>query len=149
MSKSYRQEQILKLIRSQAIHSQADLVAALRRAGIDATQVTLSRDLRELGLVKTPSGYAEMESEAGDGAAFPAELSRVIRSFVRDIRVAQNLLVIKTDPGAASSVGAAVDAEEWREMVGSLAGDDTLLLICESNRGCQQLEKRLHEIIEA
>lgn len=144
MSKAYRQEQILKLVRSRPVHSQAELAAALRRAGLAATQVTLSRDLKELGLVKTPEGYAPME------AALPAagsEVARILREFVRDVRPAQHLLAVRTDPGAAPRVGAAIDAEGWSELVASLAGDDTLLLVCENNAACATLARRLRRLL--
>lgn len=146
MSKTYRHEQILKCIRSKPITSQSELVAALRRAGINISQVTLSRDLKELGLVKTASGYQTLGSPAG---APPApELGHVLRDFVRDVRKAQNLLVVKTEPGAAPTVGAGIDNEGWPEIVGSLAGDDTVLLICEDAQHCGAIERRLRALME-
>jgi transcriptional regulator of arginine metabolism len=145
MSKAYRQEQILKCIRSRQIGSQADLATALRRAGVEISQVTLSRDLKELGLVKTPNGYSEMSAP---GATPPApQIGHILRDFVRDLRRAQNLLVMKTEPGSAPTVGAAIDNEGWDELVGSLAGDDTLLLICEDGARCQTMDRRLRSLL--
>jgi transcriptional regulator of arginine metabolism len=72
-------------------------------------------------------------------------LSHLLREFVIDIREAQNLLVIKTSPGSAQPVAAALDAESWPELVGTIAGDDTILLISSGNKSCQQLSKRIRE----
>ncbi len=149
MSKAYRQEQIRKLARGHAFRSQAELVRALRRAGLPATQVTLSRDLKELGLVKTPEGYALL-ADGGPAPAAPlAELAlaRIAGEFVRDLRPAQNLLVVKTDPGAAPRVGAALDATGWPGLAGTLAGDDTVLVIAPDNAACAALRRRLRQLL--
>lgn len=148
MSKVYRQEQILKLIRARPLHSQAELAEALHKAGLSATQVTLSRDLRELGLVKTPAGYALVNDAAASEAAPAAELARILREFVRDVRPAQNLLLLKCDPGAAARVGVALDAARWGELAGSIAGDDTILLVCENSRRRLALERRLQALLK-
>lgn len=148
MSKAYRQQQIVNLVRSRPIHSQAELAAALRRAGLATTQVTLSRDLKEMGLVKTPEGYAARAPDgAASAAAAASESERVLREFVRDVRPAQNLLAVRTDPGAAPRVGAALDAEGWSELVASLAGDDTVLLVCETAQSRATLERRLRRLL--
>ena len=128
MSKSFRQGQILKLIRSKPISTQDELAHELKKQGITATQVTLSRDMRELGLAKTPEGYRQIgEQEAGP------TLATLAAEFVRDVRLAQNLVVLKTSPGHANSVAVALDDQEWPEVVGTLAGDDTILLITPDN----------------
>src|ERR1700735_233723 len=100
MNKSYRQGQILKLVRSKHLHTQEELARALRTIGIPATQVTLSRDIRELGLVKTSDGYGRAAEAATNGP----DIETVVREFVLDIRIAQNLLVLRTAPGHANSV---------------------------------------------
>jgi len=146
VSKSFRHEQIRKLVRARAVRSQAELADALRRAGLAATQVTLSRDLKELGLVKTPSGYAEMGAGAPPalGATTPQEeLAHIVREFALDLRPAQNLLVIKTSPGAAPTVAAALDHAAWGEVAGSLAGDDTVLLVFANPKLRFTVESRL------
>src|SRR5262249_56002664 len=104
MNKSYRHGQILKLIRSRAIHTQDELARALRTIGIPATQVTLSRDIRELGLIKTPEGY-QQRAEATPNSP---EVEPLVREFVQDIRLAQNLLVLRTPPGHANTVALAL-----------------------------------------
>lgn len=145
VSKAFRQEQILKLVRSRPFYSQSDLAEALRENGVETTQVTLSRDLKELALVKTPAGYAEMET--GPAPSSMQDLVHILQNFVRDIRRAQNLLVLKTDPGAAQTVAVTLDSEEWDELIGSLAGDDTVLLICEDDRHSRAVEDKLRELI--
>jgi len=124
MNKAYRQGQILKLIRARAVHTQEDLARELRKsADVAATQVTLSRDIRELGLVKTPDGYRQVAVRSGPS------LAEVAAEFLRDVRQAQNLIVLKTAPGNANSLAVAIDAENDPETVGTLAGDDTVLVI--------------------
>jgi transcriptional regulator of arginine metabolism len=128
MSKSFRQGQILKLIRTKSISTQEDLGQELKKLGIRATQVTLSRDIRDLGLAKTPEGYRQIvPGEAG------RNLATLAAEFVRDVRLAQNLVVLKTSPGNANSVAVALDDEEWPEVVGTLAGDDTIVVIAPDN----------------
>jgi transcriptional regulator of arginine metabolism len=125
MTKSYRQGQILKLIRSRNISTQEDLAVALKEVGVDATQVTLSRDIREMGLVKAGDGYRALPPQQR-----PEDLSAVAAEFLRDVRMAQNQIVLRTAPGHASSLAVALDSANWAEVVGTLAGDDTVLVIC-------------------
>jgi transcriptional regulator of arginine metabolism len=124
MTKSYRQGQILNLIRGKAIRTQEELAQELSGLGIAATQVTLSRDINELRLVKTRDGYREM-SNGEPGTQF----AMLASEFLRDVKCAQNLVVLKTAPGHANSVAVALDGENWREVVGTIAGDDTVLVI--------------------
>jgi transcriptional regulator of arginine metabolism len=143
MSKNYRQGQILKLIRSKRILTQDELAAELREQGISATQVTLSRDIRDLRLVKTREGYQEMAPEE-KGPEFPL----LAAEFVLDVRTAQNLVVLRTAPGHANSVAVALDQEEWPEVVGTIAGDDTILVIAPDRETAELLQERLMGILE-
>jgi transcriptional regulator of arginine metabolism len=143
MSKAYRHGQILKLIRAKEVHTQEELARELQRAGLPATQVTLSRDIRELRLVKTREGYREMLAEE-PGPSF--EL--LAAEFLHDVRSAQNLVVLKTSPGHANSVAVALDSEEWPEVVGTLAGDDTLLVIAPDNPTAEKIRKRFLDLIK-
>jgi transcriptional regulator of arginine metabolism len=143
MSKSYRQGQILKLIRSQHVLTQDDLAEELRKQGISATQVTLSRDIRDLRLVKTREGYQEMAPEER-GPAFPL----LAAEFVLDVRCAQNLVVLRTAPGHANSVAVALDQEEWPEVVGTIAGDDTILVIAPDSATAEVVQEKLMTILE-
>ena len=96
MTKNYRQGQILKLIRTKRITTQEELSRELRADGIEATQVTLSRDIRELGLAKTADGYREILADSAG-----AELGTVLSEFLLDVRLAQNIIVLKTSAGNA------------------------------------------------
>ena len=143
MSKSYRHAQILKLIRSNPILTQEELGRSLRKLDIHATQVTVSRDIHELGLVKTPRGYREM-ADLDHPSAEPGgpELSTVAAEFLVDVRAAQNLVVLKTAPGHANTVAVALDHEEWPDVVGTIAGDDTLLVIAPNRVTAERIKKK-------
>ena len=143
MNKSYRQGQILKLIRAHRIHTQEELARELRRLGIAATQVTLSRDMRELGLAKTPQGYRQVAPETAG-----PDLATLTAEFVQDVRTAQNLVVVKTSPGHANSVAVALDREQWAEIVGTVAGDDTSLVVAADTRTAQAVRTKLLELLE-
>jgi len=142
MKKAYRQGQILNLIQAKPIYTQEQLAAELARLGIRATQVTLSRDIRELGLVKTPRGYRRMEDPAGG-----PELGMVAREFLRDVRVAQNLVVLKTLPGNANTLAAALDRENWPEVVGTVAGDDTVLVVAPNAAQARKVRQKLLKLV--
>lgn len=144
MNKSYRHGQILKLIRTRSLHTQEDLARVLRAAGIRATQVTLSRDIRELGLVKTSGGYAQVGSEPAQGP----DVSALMREFVLDVRVAQNLLVLRTPAGHANSVAVALDQAEWAEITGTLAGDDTVLVVAPDSKTASILRARFLKFLK-
>jgi transcriptional regulator of arginine metabolism len=138
MNKSYRQGQILKLIRTKRIHTQDELVRELKKMGVEAKQVTLSRDIRELGLVKTPHGYRQILPEPqGPGIA------EMAAEFLIDIRVAQNLVVLKTAPAHAPSLAVALDKAEWPEVVGTIAGDDTILVVAPDGKTAEALRQKL------
>ena len=143
MTKTYRQGQILKLIRSKKIFTQDELSQELKNQGIAATQVTLSRDLRDLRLAKTREGYQEMApEETGPG------FTMLAGEFLNDVLRAQNLVVLKTSPGHANTVAVALDREGWPEVVGTIAGDDTILLITPDNPTAEAVQERLLELLE-
>ena len=143
MNKNHRQGQILKIIRSRAVHTQEELARALKAVGVEATQVTLSRDIRELGLVKTTEGYRQILRDTGG-----PEFAAVAADFLMDVRVARNLVVLKTSPANASTLAAALDREGWPEVVGTLAGDDTVLAISPDDASAQRLRDRLLGLLE-
>lgn len=138
MNKSYRQGQILKLIRSKAISTQEELAQELGNLGVQTTQVTLSRDIRELGLVKTSDGYTQIVPQASG-----PDLPTILAEFLQDVRVAQNLLVLKTRPAHASPLAVALDNEEWPEVVGTIAGDDTVLVVAPDAKTAHSLQGKL------
>ncbi|MGA8865968.1 MAG: ArgR family transcriptional regulator [Candidatus Sulfotelmatobacter sp.] len=129
MNKSLRQKAVLETLRRGPIASQEDLQKALRKRGFKVGQATLSRDIHELNLSKTAAGYALPQGEGVSGLNLPP-VQRLVREFVLDVRPAQNLLVLKTIVGSAQPVAAALDGEELPEVVGTIAGDDTVLIIC-------------------
>jgi transcriptional regulator of arginine metabolism len=145
MSKLTRQQLILQLIENGSVASQEDLRRALARHSQRVTQATLSRDIHELGIVKTAGGYARTAQPAGD-TALPSA-TRLVREFVLSVREAENQLVVKTSVGSAQPVAAALDAEEWQEVLGSIAGDDTILIICESKLHAVRVADRIREML--
>lgn len=144
MTKSFRHGQILKLIRSRSIFTQEELARALKEVGIDATQVTLSRDMRELGLVKTGEGYRDIGRDSPN-----LHFATLAGEFLQDVRVAQNQVVLKTAPGHASSVAVALDDEEWSEVVGTIAGDDTILVICKDSGTADAVHGKLLNLLHS
>ncbi len=144
--KTYRQGQILKLVSTEPVTSQDELRRRLRRRNVRVTQATLSRDLRELRLVKTSAGYKPLTAVAEEAASLPP-LTRAVREFLLDVRPAQNLLVLKTPPGGAQPLAAAIDAERWKEVAGTIAGDDTVLVITPTRRARVEFQKRLEGLI--
>ena len=141
--KKFRQGQILKLIGSEAISSQDELRRRLHHLRMRVTQATLSRDLQDLRLVKTASGYKPLVAEEPPLAV----LERALREFLTDLRPAQNLLVLKTPPGGAQPIARALDVERWKEIVGTIAGDDTVLIITPSSRTRLIVQKRMEDMI--
>ena len=137
----------MKLLSGQAVASQDALRRHLGHLGMRVTQATLSRDLRELRLVKTAAGYRPLSAAAEESAPVAA-LARAVKDFLRDIRPAQNMLVLKTPPSGAQPLAAALDAERWKEVAGTLAGDDTVLVICSSYKACNTIRKRIEEMLQ-
>jgi transcriptional regulator of arginine metabolism len=139
MNKTFRQGQILKLIRAKQIVTQEELARELKNSyGIRTTQVTLSRDIRDLGLVKTQEGYRQVAP-----AAAGPDLATVVTEFLQDARVAQNLIVLRTSPGNANALAVALDKESWPEVVGTLAGDDTVLVVAPDAHTAAKLRDKL------
>lgn len=143
-SKRFRQGQILKLVATEQIASQEDLRRRLSHFRFRVNQATLSRDLRELKLVKTDQGYKQLAAEEKPAPPF----AQVLREFLTEMRPAQNLLVLKTPPGGAQPIAAAIDREGWKEIAGTIAGDDTILLILPSNKVRMAVQKRIEDVLK-
>jgi transcriptional regulator of arginine metabolism len=141
MSKLARHSAIRDLLSSQEVSSQEELRRRLYRRGHRVTQATLSRDIHELRLVKTSEGYRFPQGEVPD--AFLPSIERLIREFVYEVKTAQNLVVVKTSAGSAQPVSAAIDGEEWEEVVGTIGGDDTILVIAPDDRTAEKLADRI------
>ncbi|HEY3615386.1 MAG TPA: ArgR family transcriptional regulator [Candidatus Sulfotelmatobacter sp.] len=145
MNKTLRQRAVLDVLKHGSIASQEDLQRLLRKRGFKVGQATLSRDIRDLNLSKTSHGYSLPQGD-GAGLALPP-VSRLVREFVLDVRCAQNLLVIKTIVGSAQPVAAALDETDWTEVVGTIAGDDTILIVCPDKDEARQLAGRVEEML--
>ena len=146
MDNLYRRNRILDLLRAGAVATQGDLRSKLARRGIHVTQATLSRDLEELGVVKTREGYRLAGAVPSILPPQPA-LSVVLKEFVREVRQASNLVVVKTNPGNAHSVAVSLDAEQWPEATGSIAGDDTIFIATPDAHGAARLRKKILELL--
>lgn len=146
MSKAIRQKAILELLRQGPVASQESMQRELAKQGIRVGQATLSRDIHELGLAKTPGGYMVAQVENAAEPSLPP-ISRLAREFVLEVRAAQNLLLIKTSVGSAQPVAAALDEKDWPESVGTIAGDDTILMVCRDKKSAQRLAQRFEGMI--
>ncbi|MGA2981167.1 MAG: ArgR family transcriptional regulator [Terriglobales bacterium] len=145
MSKTARHKAILDLLDEGPVESQDSLQQRLERKGIEVGQATLSRDIHELKLVKGPEGYRRADDSFGAEGILPSVM-HLARQFVVEIRQAQNLLVVKTTVGSAQPVAAALDASHWTEVVGTIAGDDTVLVIATDKKQAQALAERIREL---
>ena len=142
--KARRQAVILDVIQRAPVRSQEQLRRSLRAAGFDVTQATLSRDIRDLGLVKRASDGAYrrpgLEEPAGDPLA---TLRRAVAEFLRRIEAVQNLVVLRTDPGQAQTVAVALDRARLPDVAGTIGGDDTILVICRGEREAQAFTRQI------
>lgn len=146
MSNLYRRNQILELLRTERVATQAELARRLSRRGIRVTQATISRDIEELGLVKTREGYRLPDAAETIPSSQPA-LEVVLKEFVREVHTAANLAIVKTTPGNAHSVGVAIDAAGWPEIVGTVAGDDTIFIAARRARDATRARKKLLDLL--
>lgn len=146
MNKTLRQRSILDALRQGPISSQETLQRALRKRGFKVGQATLSRDIRELNVSKSGGGYALPQAEGSAGLALPP-VSRLVREFVLEVRTAQNQLVIKTIVGSAQPVAAALDETDWDELVGTIAGDDTILIVCPDKEAARRLATQIEGML--
>ena len=144
--KRHRHNAILEIVRSGEIGSQEELMRGLEARHIEVSQSTLSRDIQELRLAKTAGVYTVVDSEQ---ASKPSEESarRIIREFLVDVDVAQNIVVVKTGPGHASTVSQAIDETGWPEAIGSIAGENTVFIAVRSEKDGRKLERRIRELL--
>jgi transcriptional regulator of arginine metabolism len=146
MTKLGRQQAILELAREGPIGSQEELQRALAKRGLEVGQATLSRDIHELSLVKTSRGYMLPNGNGHHDGGLPP-VQRLVREFVQSIRPAQNLIVLKTVVGSAQPVAAALDAQAWPEIVGTIAGDDAILIVSPDKKGANRLAQRIRGML--
>lgn len=140
-SRTRRRELILTLISAKSIRNQSALLKELEAAGVEMTQSTLSRELKALGIAKTPDGGGGYRYTTGESSG-QGPLSPLV-AFVRKIERSKNLIVVRTPPGNAQGVAHGLDEVDWSGVMGTLAGDDTILLICRSDKDGADVERRL------
>lgn len=146
--KTFRHGQILRLVSGQPIANQEELRRRLAAQKMRVTQATLSRDLQELRLVKTHDGYKPAAAPQEPATLPLPPLVRALREFLVDIRPAENLLVLKTPPSGAQPLAAAVDAAKYPEIAGTIAGDDTVLIITPNKRTRDALQKKVEALLK-
>ncbi len=151
--KDQRLNAIREVLSSSLVTSQDELRRKLRRRGIHVTQATLSRDIHELRLFKGPGGYSLPNGHAAAGPAesgdAPPSLEEMIDSFGLRVQQAMNQVVIGTAMGSAQPVATALDREGWPEVVGTLAGDDTVLIVCPDPRRAGEVAGRIRKMLES
>ncbi len=148
--KNARQAEILSIVQDTAVETQDQLLEQLRARGFTATQATISRDIKELRLIKELTGgggYRYTQSDRKKPTASDLRLRNIFKEGVVSVDVAQNLVVVKTMPGLASTACLALEGMEIPGMVGSLAGDDTGILIMRDNASAQQFNSEVHKLL--
>lgn len=145
-TKTFRHGQILRLVSSEHISNQEALRRRLAQQRLRVTQATLSRDLQELQLVKTKEGYRASSALSEEVTAPP--LARALGEFLLDMRPAENLLVLKTPPSGAQPLAAAVDAAKFPEIAGTIAGDDTVLIITTNRKNRESLQRKIESQVK-
>lgn len=147
--KARRHALILAIIKENSIGTQEDLGAALKREGVVVTQATLSRDIKELGLIKVPAAGGHYRYALPNDKTLSDVIRRAERMFedtVVSIDFTENLLVIKTTSGTAQGVAAVIDDLEWREVVGTIAGDDSILVIIRKKEQVEEVLNRFYKL---
>ena len=140
--KNDRQEMILDIIAGEAIETQERLIERLRERGINSTQATISRDIKQLHLIKEPAGggrYRYAVSARKTKLNFADRLQTILRESILSVDYAQNIVVLKTMPGLAGAAGAAFDGMELAQMVGSIAGDDTVMIVMRDTESAAEI----------
>lgn len=148
--KARRQMKIQELITKENIHTQEELAEKLRLAGFDVTQATVSRDIKEMGLIKVPSSDNDYRY-AIPGEAHPTNLierlKRTLRETVVSINDSENLVLIRTIPGNAHALASLIDNSNWQEIIGTVAGDDTILLVIKPKEATSLIQARLVDLM--
>ncbi len=149
MFRSRRLAVLARLLSGQRFSSQEELARALARAGFEVTQATLSRDLRSLGVGKRPGADGKASYELPAPATETLDRERQLldlKAFVNEVRVAQNLMVVRTPPGHANGVARAIDLADFEGEVGSVAGDDTVLVVMEDGAAARRMKRHLDSL---
>ncbi|RKM55506.1 arginine repressor [Butyrivibrio sp. X503] len=145
-----RHDKIIEIIASHVVETQEQLVMYLRLAGYDVTQATVSRDIRKLKLTKqvTEDGRQKYVYTTADSSAMQEKYVSVLKAGFVSMDVAQNILVIKTVSGMAMALATAIDALQFKEIVGCIAGDDTIMIAIKTNEDAQKVMDTLHDMMQ-
>jgi transcriptional regulator of arginine metabolism len=154
MQKNTRQRAILSLIAARPVRSQEELAQLLEQQGYEVTQATISRDIKELGLMKVPlkngNGSAQqfkyVEPGVGSAQSYTSRLHRFVAELVTDIKGAVNQIVLRTPPGSAMMLASAIDSAEWPEILGTIGGDDTVLVIIDKAEHLGMIMQRFKDM---
>lgn len=149
-TKAYRQKILRHIIEMMGISDQSHLLQELKRRGVKTTQATISRDLHEMGVVKTkvaPGVYIYKYEVLGSlpRDVISRRLKIMFENFVVDIKGTENLILVKTSPGNAHGVASLIDLSKFKEVLGTIAGDDTILVVVDDKQNRIRLEKKFHE----
>ena len=150
--KTTRQRAILSLIATRPVHSQEELAHMLEAQGYEVTQATVSRDIKELGLIKVPlkngngAGTQFKYVEPAFGKTYATRLHRVIAELVRGVRGSSNLIVLRTPPGSAMLVASAIAEAAWSEVIGTIGGDDTVLVALDESAHLPVVKQRFEDM---
>lgn len=150
--KTLRHRAILSIIARRPVHSQEELTRLLQTEGYESTQATVSRDIKELGLVKVPlkngdgNGTHFKYIEPGFGKTYESRLHRVVADLVRDVKGSLNQIVLRTPPGSAMLVASAIDEAVWKEVIGTIGGDDTVLVILDDPANLPVVKQRFEDM---
>ncbi|MHB1652209.1 MAG: arginine repressor [Desulfitobacteriaceae bacterium] len=147
--KTRRQMKIQEVIAKEVIRTQEELAEKLRQAGFEVTQATVSRDIKELGLIKVPS-HGEEYRYAMSAESPPASLERLkrlLRETVVSILDSENLVLIRTIPGNAHALASLIDNSNWEEVIGTVAGDDTILVVIKPKEATPEVLARINSLM--
>lgn len=148
--KAGRQHKILEIIRRQRVQTQEELSSELNKSGFKVTQATVSRDIKELGLVKIPFENNEFYYARPGENRLPRSQERLKRFFldtVIGLDASENLVIIKTNPGGAQGVASAIDQAGWDEIIGTVGGDDTILVVVKPKEAAAAVLKRFGDLL--
>jgi transcriptional regulator of arginine metabolism len=150
-TKNERQQAILEMVRARAVRTQEEIVTALHRRGLDITQATVSRDIRELALARVhdPDGMRYVATGgSAEGSPLTTRLRSAMREHVRSMEFVGHLGVIHTRPSSAPLVAAVIDSGHFEEVAGTIAGDDTVLIVLRSEKATRRIAQRLRGAVE-
>ncbi|MCC3373404.1 transcriptional regulator AhrC/ArgR [Cohnella sp. REN36] len=147
--KGQRQRKIREMIGAGEIETQEDLVEALRKQGFNVTQATVSRDIKEMHLIKVPLEDGRYKYSMPQDQRYnpTVKLKRALLDHFVNAEAAENLVVVKALPGTAGTIASLLDSMEWGEIVGTIGGDDTILLICRTKAQAEAVAARFYDII--